>query len=713
MKKTMLFVSCFLGLLVFVGCNPTTSTSTTTTSTSTSTTSTTTTAATPLTVPTGLALSQGVLSWNAVPGATGYVVKINAVTMETANTQVTVPESILGQFIASVQAKNATESTAFSSELSFFASRQLPVPANLRQDGNVIRWDEVAYATGYVISINGVEYLASTPSFEWTAASPSTVMVLATGNLEGTYVSSLYSEPLIVKAVLPAPTNVALSGGILTWTTVEHALGYELMIDDGATRFTAIASLDVRYEFVGQVGIWIRTLSASVDYMDSEQVSLMIVFPVLTMPTPTNLVVLNGILTFDPVAFSSGYEIISNDIVIATITTTSYAIPEAILNAPGSTITVRALSLLHSPSLSATPVACQVGGISTEAELRAMGVSGSYVLMQDIVLTQPWTPKDFSGTFNGNQHTISGIVITNTGGNVGFFATLDQATIRNLTLQGQINGDNSTLSSNVGGLAGHAFGSLIDHVTVEMTLSATSNNGVGNLGGLIGLLQQTTILSSRFEGAIAATHYVAGGLIGKANEPDAPNQINQSIAVGSIIVVGGEQSFTGGFIGQMTDNHLTITESIAQMATTGPNYVGGFVGYMGNGIIQDSLARGTVIATATNLVHLGGFVGRMEGYNNQVIRSVANVQVTGPASGTNLSIGGFVGRTPGGTYASLYTTCLYNNTLSPIDRIGNPSSGRGDGITGRSQSQLQLSNAGFLTSVWTFDSNGPKLNWES
>jgi hypothetical protein len=648
-----------------------------------------------------------------VAGATSYVLRFNALTIPLTTTQYTLAESYLGAFTVSIQAVNANESTLFSSEQSFFATRTLAIPANLRQDGTMIRWDEVAYATGYVLKINGVEYVATTPAFEWVATSPTTVQVFATGNLEGTILPSAYSVALVIKPVLSGITNLQMTNGVLSWDSVPNARGYELEFDQGGTRFVEVAWIDVRYEFVGETSLWIRALSASDDFLDSMLHSVMAVFPSLVMPTPGNLVVLNGVLTFDSVAFASGYEIYYEDTLLDTITATTYPIPQAVLDAPGSAVTVRAMSALHQPSLPSTPVACQVGAIASEAELIAMGLSGSYVLTQDIVLTQPWTPKAFGGSLNGNGHTISGIVITSNTAHVGFFSILEGATIRNLVLQGTISGVNTTLSGKVGGLAGIAKDSRIDQVTVLMNLTVTSENGVGTLGGLIGLLQNTNISSSRFEGTIAATHYVAGGLIGTANEPILTSTIHQSIAKGTLTVVGGEQSFTGGFIGQMTANTLTISESIAQMAVTGPNYVGGFVGYMGNGNIVDSLSRGTVVATATNIVHLGGFVGRMEGYNNQVIRSIANMAVQGPASGTNLSIGGFVGRTPGGTYATLYTTCLYNNTISPIDRIGNPASGRGDGITGRSQSQLELSNAGFLTSVWTFDSNGPKLNWES
>jgi len=176
-----------------------------------------------------------------------------------------------------------------------------------------------------------------------------------------------------------------------------------------------------------------------------------------------------------------------------------------------------------------------------------------------------------------------------------------------------------------------------------------------------------------------------------------------------MIVAGGEQSPVGGFVGQLLDNYAVISECKAEIDVTGPNYVGGFVGYMGSGQIEDSYARGAVSATATNIIHVGGFVGRMEGYNNNVSYGVAMVTVS-VSEGTYIYAGSFVGVTPGGTIATIYSNCVYDSTISALDRIGNTFTGRGDGITGISSSELL--SLPFNESIWDFGGAYPRLDWE-
>lgn len=84
-------------------------------------------------------------------------------------------------------------------------------------------------------------------------------------------------------------------------------------------------------------------------------------------------------------------------------------------------------------------------------------------------------------------------------------------------------------------------------------------------------------------------------------------------------------------------------------------------------------------------------------------------------SGEKIKVGGFVGVTVGGTYATVYENCLYDNTLAPIDRIGNADMGRGDGIAAKSSEDLkELSyENGFVETVWILGGGSlPILAWE-
>ena len=138
------------------------------------------------------------------------------------------------------------------------------------------------------------------------------------------------------------------------------------------------------------------------------------------------------------------------------------------------------------------------------------------------------------------------------------------------------------------------------------------------------------------------------------------------------------------------DNTFVASACLADCVTQGTCYVGGFVGYMGSGKIENCLAKGTASATSGVLVHLGGFIGRLEGYNNRISYSISLVAVDSAVAAENACIGGFVGKTVGGNYGgNIYSECIYSRTWSDLDRIGNPSSGRGDGIESKNEDVLK------------------------
>ena len=110
---------------------------------------------------------------------------------------------------------------------------------------------------------------------------------------------------------------------------------------------------------------------------------------------------------------------------------------------------VMMLSLLPTPALAAeeTPV-------SSESDLAAMA-GGSYVLTEDIVLSDGWTPvANFSGTLNGNGHTVTlagkPLIQTIDGGGL----------VSNLILRGSVTSD-----SNVGSIAVRNNGTIRNSIS--------------------------------------------------------------------------------------------------------------------------------------------------------------------------------------------------------------------------------------------------------
>lgn len=168
--------------------------------------------------------------------------------------------------------------------------------------------------------------------------------------------------------------------------------------------------------------------------------------------------------------------------------------------------------------------------ISTEAGLfwfahqtnaKGKNFAGKTVtLANDIALTKAWTPigdfasnKAFKGTFDGQNHTVSGVRVTKYSTNgVGFFAKTFTATIKNLTVEGKITAYGCNY---VGGIVGHGY-ATITNCTFRGTIT---NNGGYQVGGIAGS-GGFTIKDCAVYGDISAESWV-GGIIGNAQDGGA------------------------------------------------------------------------------------------------------------------------------------------------------------------------------------------------
>ena len=161
-------------------------------------------------------------------------------------------------------------------------------------------------------------------------------------------------------------------------------------------------------------------------------------------------------------------------------------------------------------------------------------------LMADVTLTESWTPigvaadyvtsydnKPFSGIFDGNEKTISGLNVTETAGNpAALFGMAKNATIKKLVVKGTVS---STAPSGgympvyAGGVVGQSDGGVTleevaSYVDVTMT-NSTSNTGA--IGGLAGNGYGITIKNCANYGKLTAEGSAKahiGGLITKAND---------------------------------------------------------------------------------------------------------------------------------------------------------------------------------------------------
>lgn len=156
-----------------------------------------------------------------------------------------------------------------------------------------------------------------------------------------------------------------------------------------------------------------------------------------------------------------------------------------------------------------TALALAEGTVSSAKEFAEMDASGSYTLTKDIIVTEPYA-SDFSGTFDGNGHTVT-LDITASTANVGLFSKLaGGAVVKNVITAGSISGK----VNNVGGIAGTADG----NVTIENCKNTASIKGGKGAGGILGYSEPgsgfVTISSCANMGSVSGTRKQVGGIAG-------------------------------------------------------------------------------------------------------------------------------------------------------------------------------------------------------
>ncbi len=181
-----------------------------------------------------------------------------------------------------------------------------------------------------------------------------------------------------------------------------------------------------------------------------------------------------------------------------------------------------------------------------------------------------WTPigsKQYQGTFDGNGKTIRNLFISSTSDEIGFFGYAADCRIKNITFDNaKVKGNDN---SSTGILAGCAGSCVIENI------KTTGNCSV--------------------EGK-----YETGGIAGRANG-NISNCENHAI-------VNGLHS-VGGIVGICFDSENSITSCANYGEITGTeDFVGGIIGYFGEGSLQNSANYGNVTGDAR--------VGNLIGYAN-------------------------------------------------------------------------------------------------
>lgn len=234
--------------------------------------------------------------------------------------------------------------------------------------------------------------------------------------------------------------------------------------------------------------------------------------------------------------------------------------------------------------------------------------SASAVLTADIELSgETWTPigsesTPYTGTFDGQGYTISGMTIENAESYSGLFGNVT-GTVKNFTVTGSITITGDKTVAKVGG----AVGSL-----------GTASAG-GTVSGVISGVDIT----------VSAGNDHIGGVVGSMPENSSPT-VESCVYTGDINITVAAGSVAGvvGYIRTGTIQNCANWGGIS-INTGGNGSVGGILGYCNNGeiYIRNCYNSGSIAAKGT------ANVGAIVGQNNKTQATVSNCcYLTGSAA---------------------------------------------------------------------------------
>lgn len=290
----------------------------------------------------------------------------------------------------------------------------------------------------------------------------------------------------------------------------------------------------------------------------------------------------------------------------------------------------------------------------------------------------------FSGSFDGDDHTITNLQISG-GGLLGLFGVLrEDSRVMNLGLEGlQVSGT----GCHVGGLAGtnggwgRPGGAITD---CSLTGDVSGDNYVG---GLLGR-NWGSVSDCNFVGHVDADSYV-GGLVGANGDWDG-----QTVTIANCCSAGKVDgtSDVGGLVGLSINSTVSSCFSTAEVIASGWR-AGGLVGANSRGIVSNCYATGGVGGS-----EVGGLVG------DNSASTIINCYSTGSVSG-NAPIGGLCAQH---SLSGAIINCFWDR-----DTSGGLYSAGGWAMT-TARMMTESTYVGWNNGAWVIDEGRdyPHLLWE-
>jgi hypothetical protein len=290
-----------------------------------------------------------------------------------------------------------------------------------------------------------------------------------------------------------------------------------------------------------------------------------------------------------------------------------------------------------------------------------------------------WTPigidhnHQYTGTFDGGGHTITGLTVTTSDQYAGLFGRIGSGgKVKDLTLEGvQITTTHS--EGNAGGVAGWSYGN-IENCSVSGSVIGRGKNSI--VGGVVGSQNGGFLTGCSSSATVKGVTY-AGGIAGETNSG---------------------ASLTGCY----ATGDVTVEND-----GTNNSHAGGVVGYNGGGTLTACYAWGSVTGSGSGTIYVGGVTGANdEGTLTACYH--ANGTVSGPAGTT----GGVTGRNYKFFNDPVITACYWGDN-GQEEGIGENQAGTTGGTTqvtdGDWLDAVAQMNAALNESGWQYRLGDDKL----
>lgn len=239
-----------------------------------------------------------------------------------------------------------------------------------------------------------------------------------------------------------------------------------------------------------------------------------------------------------------------------------------------------------------------------------------------------WTPigidynHQYTGTFDGGGHTITGLAVTGSDQYAGLFGRIGSGgTVKNVTLK-DVKIESNHSSCNVGGVAGWSYGN-IEYCSVSGSVSSNST---------------------------------AGGVVGYQSD-GAITGCNSSATVKGMVRAGGVAGATNSGA-SLTGCYATGSVSV-ENNTTSAAYAGGVVGSNGaSSTLTACYATGSVTGSGSGTIYTGGVTG-----TNDCGTLTACYHANWTVSGPDGTTGGVAGRNFKGSMSGggIITACYWGD----------------------------------------------------